>query len=365
MFRLVVYAGPTGGHLFPAQSFSEGFRKQFPHSRIDLVTSFRGKGLVASMPTGIFQSVYYLPEFGLPGGLSWQALKPFFMVPYLFFRSFFLFRKIKPHLCVGFGSFVAYPGMMMAHWLGIPTLIHEQNMIPGKATQWLAPHVDVVAESFERTKFSKKIKKTFTVGLPLRSQIINAQKNSCSGSLSRSFTVLVMGGSQGSRGLNTIVTDVFEKLSHEERAKIVVIHTAGKFDQEWVTKRYQELNLAYEVYSFYGSMNELFQRADLVICRAGANTLFELAAFGLPALVIPYPHAGGHQKYNAISFSEHGSLLFHEENSDAKIWLELHLKKFMKEPGLLEDMAKAMEKLAKPFAVEKLIEIAGSLIKEK
>ncbi|MFH1208595.1 MAG: UDP-N-acetylglucosamine--N-acetylmuramyl-(pentapeptide) pyrophosphoryl-undecaprenol N-acetylglucosamine transferase [Candidatus Omnitrophota bacterium] len=360
--RLVVYAGPTGGHVFPAQSFSEGFRRRFPDSRIDLVTCRRAKSLIDKMPQEIFSSVSYLPEFGFPGGFSWKTLKPFFLFPYLFLWTFFFLKQTKPDLCVGFGSFVSYPGMMAAHGLGIPTLIHEQNKVPGKATHWLLPHMDVVAESFEGTQFLRKPKELHTTGLPLRSFIVDAAMRAGGGSVPRLFTLLVVGGSQGAQGLNAVVTDAIAALSDEERSKIAVIHITGKQDQSWVEERYERLALSCEVHEFYGAMDELFKKADLAITRAGANTLFELAVFGVPAFVIPYPHAGGHQKYNAQGFAEKGGLIFHEEDSGAKGWLVEHLRSAIEDPRSLAGIARSMKMLSRPEATEGLIEIARKLI---
>ena len=360
--RLVVYAGPTGGHVFPAQSFSEGFCKRFLDSKIDLVTCHRAKSLIDKMPQGIFCSVSYLPEFGFPGGFSWKTLKPFFLFPYLFFQAFLFLKRTKPDLCVGFGSFVSYPGMMTAHGLKVPTLIHEQNRVPGKATHWLVPHMDVVVESFEKTQFLRKPKKLYTIGLPLRSFIVDAAARARGGLIPRPFTLLVVGGSQGAQGLNTIVTDAIAALSDEERSKIAVIHITGKQDQSWVAERYEQLALSSEVHPFYSAMDELFQKADLAITRAGANTLFELAAFGVPALVIPYPHASGHQKYNAQGFAEKGGLIFHDEDPAAKDWLVEHLRKTIEDPRSLAGIAKAIQGLARPKATDELVEIARKLI---
>lgn len=361
--RLVVYAGPTGGHLFPAQSFSEGFRKHSPDCRIDFVTCARAKPFIEKVPRGTFDTVSYLPEFGLPGGFSWKTLKPLFLFPYLFFQAFLFLRRTRPDLCVGFGSFVSYPGMRVAHLLRIPTLIHEQNKVPGKATHWLVPHMDVVAESFEGTRFLQKPKVLHTVGLPLRSSILEAAQKQ-GGSVPRPFTLLVVGGSQGAQGLNAIVTDAIASLSNEERSKIAVIHIAGKRDQSRVAERYEQLALTHEVYAFHGAMDELFRKSDLAITRAGANTLFELAVFGLPAFVIPYPHAGGHQKYNAESFAQRGGVIFHEEDPAAKDWLVGHLRNAIEDPRTLTGMAQAVKRLARPQATDALIEIARTWIKK-
>lgn len=363
-YRIAVFAGPTGGHLFPAQSFCESFRRRFPATTTDLITSQRAKDLVAKMPAGTFNHIDYLPDFGFPVRFSLGTFKPFFLAPYLFLRSFFYLLKVRPDVCVGFASFVSYPGMMMAHWLGIPTLIHEQNLVPGKATQWLAPHMDVVTESFPGTKFSHAVKKVHTVGLPLRSGLFNAKVERNPAGTSLPLTVLVVGGSQGAQGLNAVVVEAFGQLSREERAKIVVIHITGPRDQAWVSEQYKQWALSSEVYTFYSAVNELFQKADLAITRAGANTLFELAFFGVPALVVPYPHAGGHQKYNAQCFATKGGLLYHEEGPETAVWLRGHLKDFIRMPGQLAGIAKAMAASAQPRAAEELVSLVQGLIKQ-
>ncbi|HNX69360.1 MAG TPA: UDP-N-acetylglucosamine--N-acetylmuramyl-(pentapeptide) pyrophosphoryl-undecaprenol N-acetylglucosamine transferase [Candidatus Omnitrophota bacterium] len=360
--RLIVYAGPTGGHLFPAQSFAEGFRQSFPEFRIELVTSRRAEALTLKMPAGTFDAVRFLPDFGFPVRLSWGTFKPFFLAPYLFVRSFLELVRDRPVLCVGFASFVSYPGMMTAHWLGIPTMVHEQNVVPGKATQWLVPYMDVVVESFAGTKFRPGIRELHTAGLPLRSMMSRALNEPLPKKGPQRLTLLVVGGSQGAKGLNEAVVGAMEELSREERDKIAVIHITGKQDQAWVSGRYKVLELRAEVHPFCGDMDRIFRRADLAVTRAGANTLFELAFFGVPALVIPYPHAGGHQKYNAEAFAERGGLFYHEEGPTAKEWLLRQLQKFLKDPGQLIPMADAMRSLAKPRATETLVKLAGKWI---
>ena len=147
-------------------------------------------------------------------------------------------------------------------------------------------------------------------------------------------------------------------LSDEERSGMVVTHITGPRDQASISTRYERLRLIHEVHPFFRAMDELFSNADLAITRAGANTLFELAAFGIPAFVIPYPHAGGHQKYNAQSFAEKGGLIFHEEGPEAKGWLVEHLRNAIEDPGSLAGIAKAIQGLARPKATDELIEIA-------
>ncbi len=362
--RVAVFAGPTGGHLFPAQSFCEGFRKRFPQATIELITSHRAQDLIAKVPAGIFDRVHYLPEFGFAARFSLATLKPFLLAPYLFLKSFFYLTKSRPDICVGFASFASYPGMMTAHAFGIPTLIHEQNQVPGKATQWLAPHMDVVAESFPGTRFSAKVKTVRTVGLPLRAGLVNAGGKGSALTAARPIEILVVGGSQGAWGLNEAVVSALGQLSPEERSKIAVTHITGKRDQQRVAAQYRQWALAGEVLSFCTTMNDLFNKADLAITRAGANTLFELAFFGIPALVVPYPHAGGHQEYNAQCFAAKGGLLYHKEDPQAAAWLLDQLRQFIGTPEELDRFSKAMAALARPRATDDLVTLAEGLIRK-
>lgn len=360
--RISIYAGPTGGHLFPAQSFAECLRKKAPNVQLALVTSRRAKGLVRNMPDGIFERICYLPDFGLPHKiLSFKTIKSMLLLPFLFGQAFLNLLFFKPQLCVGFGSFVSYPGMMTAHALKIPTLVHEQNIIPGKATHWLALNMDVLAVSFEGTRLPAGVKNIRTIGLPLRTFITNrpilAHKRE------KRLNILVVGGSQGAHGLNEIVVASFARLSHEEREKIAVTHITGEIDRDWVSGQYRAINLASEVHSFFRDMVELFQKTDLAVTRAGANTLFELAFYGIPAFVVPFPYAGGHQRFNAEAFAVTGALEFHNEEPDAVNWLTAKFRAVLGDENMLKPMANAMKNLAKPNATEDLVDLALSLMK--
>ncbi|MBU9889895.1 MAG: UDP-N-acetylglucosamine--N-acetylmuramyl-(pentapeptide) pyrophosphoryl-undecaprenol N-acetylglucosamine transferase [Candidatus Omnitrophica bacterium] len=359
-YRLSVFAGPTGGHLFPAQSFAEGFRRRFSNAVIELVTSRRAEDLVGKVPAGVFERVHFLPDFGFADRFSWKTFKPFLWAPYLFMRSLFYLLKFRPDLCVGFASFASYPGMMTAHLLKIPTLIHEQNLVPGKATRWLAPHMDLAAASFPGTEFSSGLKKVCTVGLPLRSGLVNAREGKTGFAVP--LSVLVVGGSQGAHGLNNAFVTAVGQLSPAERDKLAVTHIAGKQDCSRVESQYREWKMPWTVFPFCGEMNAIYNKTDLAVTRAGANTLFELAYFGVPALVVPYPHAGGHQEANARGFAAMGGLMFVRESAETSVWLRDRLREFINKPQELIGLSRAMTAQARPRATEDLVELAAELM---
>lgn len=361
--RVAVYAGPTGGHLFPAQAFTESFRKVYPQSHVELVTSGRAGKLAGGFPAGLFDKIRYLPDFGLPQKVvSMAMLKPLFLMPYLFFKSWRHLSKLKPALCVGFGSFVSYPGVRTAKWMGIPVLIHEQNRYAGKATRWLVPHADQIAESFPGTGFPEGCRNVRTVGLPLRESVLTG--SGAARMRSEKLRILVMGGSQGAHGLNRAVIRALEALNPEEKSKIAVTHITGSKDQAEVGECYCRMGLTFNVLSFSRDMPTLFMNTDLAVTRAGANTLFELAFYGIPAFVIPFPHAGGHQKLNARSFAERGGLDYHDEDKEAPEWLTRKLRGAINGSLNLDRMALAIKELARPDAGNELVRIARELITE-
>ncbi len=302
---IVVFSGPSGGHLFPAQAFAEAAHADCADLQIVLVTSIRAQGLCAKFPSGIFSEIVYLPEFGSPAGLSFSGLKSLFNITRAVVQSWRLLSRFKPAVCVGFGSFVSYFGMLFAAWRGIPTLIHEQNQMPGKATRMLQGWVKTIATSFPETAFRKKPREVIYTGLPIRREI-RERRTDFDKKNTQPFTILVCGGSQGSAFLNQAVLSAFSGFSAEERAKFAVIHITGNGQESATREAYAKLGVLAEVYPFFEKMQLLYNRANMAISRAGANSSFEQVLYGIPTVFVPYPFAEGHQNDNAKYFFDHG-----------------------------------------------------------
>jgi len=364
-----VFAGPSGGHLFPAQAFAESFKRRFPAGRIYLVTSRKGRPLVSRMPDRIFEGVFYLPEFPSPSGISLRAFSFLLKLP----RTMALMRpylsKIRPHLCVGFGSYVSYPGMRLASLKKIATVIHEQNVIPGRATRWLAPHVDLVAASVKNERFFFRARRVCEVGLPLRADLVKGARGRAESRVFQSgrLSILIVGGSQGAHFLNQVTLQALEDLNSEEKRKIAVTHITGAQDAAGVAEAYARLAIRSEIYPFFEKMHELYAAADIAVTRAGANTLFELALFGLPAIVIPYPHARAHQWANAQYFETRGAVWVKQE-TDLDLtsrWLAQALRDLMKDADGRRKLSRRVSELAQPEAAERLVDLAEGLMTRK
>lgn len=313
---ICVFAGPSGGHLFPALSFLEAYLKNLPgETQAYLFTSRRAEKILRQISSLKQVKVVWLPEFPFLFEISFKSFLAICNFLAAFVLTLWHLLRIRPGLSVGFGSFIAFPGIVLSKGLRIPTLIHEQNFVPGKATKLLTGFADKIAVSFKET-FQGNPKTVFT-GLPLRRSMVEASKSCRSkpGEDGRNrFRVLIVGGSQGAKRLNEIIGQTFQLFSIEEKQKIAVIHITGMTDYDKMTVFYGKLGIDARVYSFFEKMEELYGQADMAITRAGANTVFELALFGLPAVAIPYPFAEGHQQKNTSPFTSQNVMKCYQES---------------------------------------------------
>lgn len=360
--NIAVFAGPSGGHLFPALAFAQAFRRRYPESRLWLVTGKKAGPMVASWPADGFQRVFFLNDFPFPRRISFRALLFLLQLPQAFFLSAIYLKKSRPDLCVGFGSYASFPGIFLASCLKIPVLVHEQNVIPGKATEWLAARADCVAVSFPQTFAGKRLKRLEWTGLPVRMRLVESAQKTAVGRPGDPSRILIVGGSQGAHRINEIVLDAFARFANEEKAKIAVIHITGKADYEWVCAAYKRLNVSHQAYPFFDNIDELYRQADFALTRAGANTLFELALFRLPAAVVPYPFAEAHQAANAGYFAGRGALMMRHEAGLTGDWFAETLRAVMRKTDDLKAMPAALARLAVPDAADRLVNIAESLI---
>lgn len=310
--RIVIMAGGTGGHVFPALAVAQNLQQRgwhvswlgtqaglesrvIPAENIEIdwlsVAGFRGKGLFAKalVPLQVLRA-------------SFQALK--------------VLRKRKPNIVLGMGGFVAGPGGAMAKLLGIPLVIHEQNRVPGTTNRLLSKIAVAVLEAFPQS-FSASVGAICT-GNPLRKSLLTlAPKNLWQGE--RDLRILVLGGSQGAQILNQVVPEVLAKLEGVE-----VFHQTGTVMQDMVQQQYANLGVNAQVQAFISDMQAVYAWADMLICRAGAMTVSEVAAAGLPAIFIPLPQAiDDHQTANAQVLVEAGAaVLLRQRDLDFKNLLE-------------------------------------------
>lgn len=293
--RIVIMAGGTGGHVFPALAVAQFLKaKEWDVSWIGTQRGMESRVIPAN---GI--EIDWLSVEGIRGKGVAAMIKSVRQLTKAFWQAFKIFRLRKPDVVLGMGGYVAGPGGMVASLMGIPLVIHEQNRVPGTTNRLLVKKADRVLEAFPES-FPPAAKAIFT-GNPLRAYFLNfPEKELWTEESERPLRILVVGGSQGAKVLNDVVPATAKHLENIE-----IKHQTGTASLELVTKKYAELEIEAQAVEFIEDIASAYQWADLVICRAGAMTVSEIAAVGVPAIFIPLPHAiDDHQTANARYLSD-------------------------------------------------------------
>jgi len=288
--RIVIMAGGTGGHIFPALAVAQYL--QTKEWDVSWIGTKKGRESRVIPENGI--AIDWLSVQGIRGKGLWSKISNVKLLLKALWEAYQILRKRKPDVVLGMGGYVAGPGGMMASLMGIPLVIHEQNRIPGTTNRLLVKKADRVLEAFPNS-FPSTAKALFT-GNPLRSHFLDfPEKEFWTNESERPLHLLVVGGSQGAKVLNDTVPAAVTSYENIE-----IKHQTGAASLELVTKKYAELNIEADVVEFIEDIASAYQWADLVICRAGAMTVSEVAAAGIPAIFVPLPHAiDDHQTANA------------------------------------------------------------------
>jgi UDP-N-acetylglucosamine--N-acetylmuramyl-(pentapeptide) pyrophosphoryl-undecaprenol N-acetylglucosamine transferase len=362
--KVLIATGHTGGHLFPALCFAEQLGRDLPCEIRFLMT--RPKHWETPRELGRFET-FWMGSFALPRGFAPEwILFPFKLLWYSV-RVFGWIIRWRPRLVVGFGSFSCFPAVVGASVLGIPSLLHEQNVVPGKATRFLAPLARRVALSFPPGKEMEK--KFIVTGNPIREELIRQCENILyfPPRESDKLNVLVVGGSQGARRLNQIVWEAFRGMRPEELARYRLKHLTGTKGLEEVSRAWNALANIFEreVIGFTSAIGECLSWSHLVIARAGAGTVFELLAFARPSILVPYPHAEAHQAANARFLVSCGAAEMHEEAMLKPETLRERLRAFRAAPERLKVMAENAKNRRILDASRRLSHVAQELLERK
>ncbi len=336
MKKVLLCAGRTGGHFFPALALAQAMLRPASDFEIHLIVERQDLPFLKSRTVDDSRlHVHTIPVPSLAKLKSWEFPIRLFHYVAALLQSVALFIRLKPSLMVAFGSYSSVPEVLAASFLKVPILLHEQNAVPGQANQFLSYWADRVAVSFKETLGWFSLEKVFWSGFPVRREFLehevlkNIHGSGGAGNVEtatpKRFKILVVGGSQGAHHLNTSVLHVFKRLSDEERQKFAVTHVTGQSDFNEVQISYLKLGMDCVTYPFLGDIAQEFKNSDLVIARAGAGTISELAACGRAAILIPYPHARAHQKANAFVLSEaKAARVIDEEKLTAEVlWQEI------------------------------------------
>lgn len=357
--KVLMAAGGTGGHLIPALTVARLLKQKNPDCSCMAVTGERGVGdFLWDRSLGEFEA---LPIRPWPRGL--QLLDPRYIWRQIraAVRMSQILRRYRPDVVVGFGGYAAGPAVMLARMAGTPTMIHEQNVFPGRTTRMLVCWADRVAVSFKETEqhLSKKSSVTVT-GNPVRPEIENHTREAALQALGLSASkpvLLMMGGSQGSHHINTAMVEGFAQLPARQRKIFQVLHLTGSADAPWVTERYRVLGIEGRVEMFLSEMGPAYAAASLVVARAGATTLAELVATGTPAVLVPYPYAGAHQSANAQWLTRHGGAVVMDQDVFTPERVVKFVVPLLTDREKLDSMRRSLRNLQVPHAAERMAQM--------
>ena len=309
--KIMIACGGTGGHLFPGLAVAETLRSR--QHQVKLLVSEKAVDSTAlsaltnsSGRSGI--TVHSVSAIGYGG--AGQLIRFCTRLARAVGDCAAIGAEYRPDAVLGMGGFTSAPAVLAARWQGTPTLIHESNAVPGKANRWAGKLVDHIAVGLAECARHFGHKPVTVTGTPIRAGLRAGKAADAHARLGLErgrMTILVMGGSQGARAINEITASALPWLD-EWREQMQFVHLSGPRDERFVRDAYERNGFAAKVMSFCDEMELAYSAADLVMARSGAATLTELAAFGLPAILIPYPAAAGnHQLHNARVFERAGA----------------------------------------------------------
>ncbi len=361
---IILAAGGTGGHLFPAQALAQELLRR--GHRCELITDPRGERYHAASAAAFAGVPLHTVSSGTVAlGRPLAALGGLASLVAGTAAAYRLQKQLAPAMVVGFGGYPSLPPMIAAGWLGVPRIVHEQNRVLGRANRLIACQAQIIATSFEQTDRvrARNLEKVVVTGNPVREAISGVGEAPYGPPAEPGpARLLVLGGSQGAAVFARVVPDAIADLPDDLRSRLSIVQQCREDDCAEVRARYRELGVAAEIGSFFDDMERRLAEAHLVLCRAGATTIAELAAAGRPALLVPYPgHGDGHQMANARELEERGAAWCLDERDLTPRVLTGRLKCLFENPEPLAAAARAARSVARTGAASALADLVDLL----
>lgn len=351
---ILLAAGGTGGHLFPAEALANvmvarGFR-------VDLVTDHRVSNYLGKFPAG---EVHVVAADTLRGGNPFRLMLTLFRLGFGTLRSIFLLKRLKPVAVVGFGGYPTLPPMIAARLMFIPTVIHDANAVMGRANRLIARFAKAIATGYPRTAGGRLERKATHTGNPVRPAVVEAARQDYPAFSSASpLKLLVFGGSQGARVMSEIVPGALAQLDEALAKRLDVVQQCRDEDLVAAQTVYRRVEIKAELAPFFPDLPARIAAAHLVIGRAGASTVSELAAIGRPSILVPLPHAiDNDQLANASSLAAAGGALVIRQEAFTFERLASELATLFEDSQRLPTMAKAAKAAGRLDAAERLADL--------
>lgn len=354
---VLLAAGGTGGHLFPAEALAHEL-KAGGYS-VHLVTDSRAERYAGKFPA---DEVHVVPSATIGSKNPIKLARSVWKLWTGLRAARRLITRLRPRAVVGFGGYPTVPPLLAATQMGVPSLIHEQNAVMGRANRMLASRVQAVAGGFLQEDAGAFSMKTVTTGNPVRPAVLEAATSPYAASGDGLFHLVVFGGSQGAQFFSKVVPQAICQLDEGQRQRLKVTQQARPEDREGVISTYEKLGIRAEVSPFFSDMAVRLASAHLVLCRSGASTVSELSAIGRPSILVPYPYALDHdQAANAATLAAKGGAQVIAQAELSAERLGKLLSDAMNNPEGLADMAAKARETGKPEAARLLASLVEAI----
>lgn len=361
--RVLVTGGGTGGHIYPALAIIKGLKSKYPDTQFLYIGTPNGMEANIVPKAGIeFRAVSVA---GLQRRLSLKNVGTVFKALTGYWEARSIIKKFLPHVVIGTGGYVCGPVVLAAAMMKIPTLIHEQNAYPGITNKLLSRFVKMVCVTFsDSTPYFPSKARIQLTGLPVRPEINMAERETGYQKLGLDpdkFTLLVFGGSRGARSINQSMVEVIRAFAGAEN--IQILHITGELTYNETLDRLAEEGIQLDktgnikIMPYLYNMEDAMAVADLIICRAGAATIAELTAKGIPAILVPYPYAAeNHQEYNARALEKReAAILIRDQDLKGEELKDL-LITLLKDRKGLSKMATNCRQMGIPNALDNILQ---------
>jgi UDP-N-acetylglucosamine--N-acetylmuramyl-(pentapeptide) pyrophosphoryl-undecaprenol N-acetylglucosamine transferase len=355
--RVVIAAGGTGGHMYPAIAYAKAFQRHVPDGQILFVGT--GKAVEHNILSQEGFPVESIQVEGFVGKNLLSRLRALWLLPQSLCRAIHILRSPRADLVIGTGGYFSPPVVCAAWLLQIPRVILEPNAMPGLANRLLGPLANRIFLAFESARSFFPSSKVRVIGTPIRQAFVLDQPPV---SPQKVRHLLIFGGSQGAQAINSAMLEAMER-SEILRKSVTLTHQTGPDDCERIRQGYERCGVQADVQPFLFDMPQELAKADLVICRAGASTLAELAAYGKVGILIPLPHAThNHQELNARAVEQLGAarMLRQVDLNGQKLAEEI--EGMMQDIPVLQAMARKSWEARKVDATEEMVREGLALV---
>ncbi len=364
--NIAIAGGGTGGHVFPGLAVAKELKKIIADVRVLFIGT--AEGIEAKIIPKEGFDIRFIRSEGLVGHNIYRSVRSVLKMPLSLRDSYKILKDFKPELVFGVGGYCSGPVMLSAFLLGIRTIIHEQNTIPGLTNRALGKIVNTVAVTYHESMNLFPHGKTYLTGNPVREEILKGDRNRGYKIFSLDkelFTIFIFGGSSGASRINNAVGEALKYLE-DFKDNIQFLHQTGDKDFDSMKELYRSRGFKGTVIPFAHEMADAYAVADLVISRAGATTLAELTACGKAVILIPYPFAAGnHQEANARKLWDIGAAqMVLDKDLNGKTLSDL-IRYLLNDPDVIGEMERTSRSLGETDATRKIIELMMGLMKKK